>query len=88
MLYDVDEEQEVWHHLYVDAITWRHGVLDDLLLLVADWKVADVVIAPMGFKWLYHPYDGGGDILASNTDKRDRIRDSHPDWLSKHPEGY
>ncbi|MEU8403165.1 hypothetical protein AB0C28_49000 [Nonomuraea sp. NPDC048892] len=36
---------------------------------------------------LYHPYDGGADVILTNTQERDTLKAAHTDWLSKHPSG-
>lgn len=61
--------------------------IDDLMTLVADGGAGSVVIADSTLAWLYHPYDGGADIIARSSDERDRLRKAHPDWLSPRPDG-
>ena len=56
--------------------------LDDLLLLVADDKTAEVIIAAPDFSWLVCPYDGGLDVIARNAAERDEVRERFADWLS------
>ena len=80
-----DPDGEIWTHLYVAGIEWSKGSLDDLLLLVADWHTSDVIVAPRDFRWLYHPYDGGMDVIAVTSKERHALRDSHQNWLSQHP---
>jgi hypothetical protein len=48
---------------------------------------AGVIVTTAGLRWLYHPYDGGADIIAASTDRRDQLRQAHEDWLSAHPAG-
>lgn len=78
---------ESWMHLYVSHLPWSDGCLDRLLRHVADDVIANVVIADVDLGWLYHPYDGGMDVILSSPDVRDALRDRHRDWLSKHPAG-
>ncbi len=87
VLREVDEHDEFWTHLFVDVVPWKLGALDDLLLLVADSGAGDVILAPTDFEWLDHPYDGGADVIAPTTERRDEIKDHHRDWLCDHPEG-
>jgi len=87
VLREVDHDGEFWNHLYVDVIEWSPGVLDDLLLVVAEGETSDAFVASTDFEWLYHPYDGGADVIAPSGSERDRLRDKYNGWLSSHPQG-
>ncbi|WP_440357023.1 DUF3885 domain-containing protein [Melissospora conviva] len=79
---------ESWMHLYVSRMAWSPGSLDALLRKVADDVIANVLIADLGLRWLYHPYDGGMDVLMSSNAERDALRERHRYWLSTHPAGW
>lgn len=85
----IDDEPgfESWIHLHVSQEPWSAGRLDALLRHVADNVIADVMIADPGLRWLYHPYDGGMDVVLPTTTARDALRHHHREWLSKHPSG-
>lgn len=83
----IEREAGSWVHLYSGTLPWRTGVLDDLLRLVADDRTADVLIASADLSRLYHPYDGGADVIASSVEERDRLKAAHRAWLSPHPHG-
>lgn len=72
-------------HLWTSTRPWSPGSLDELLTLVADGRTVDVIIAPPSFAWLYHPYDGGADVIAASTVKRDRLAARYQSWLSPDP---
>jgi hypothetical protein len=74
-------------HLHVSRLPWRPGVLDDLLTSVADEQICGVIIAPPDLRWLYHPYDGGADVLLPTGALRDRLEHRHREWLSVEPSG-
>jgi hypothetical protein len=76
-----------WIHLYVTETPWAAGCLDPLLRHVADDIIANVLITDVALRWLYHPYDGGMDVILATTAERDVLRSRHPDWLSAHPAG-
>ena len=78
---------ESWMHLYVSQLAWSAGCLDPLLRQVADDVIANVLIADVGLRWLYHPYDGGMDVIPPSSGERDALRDRHRGWLSAHPAG-
>ena len=54
-------------HLYVSQIPWSAGCFDPLLRQVADYVIVNVLLADTGLRWLYHPYDGGMDIMLPST---------------------
>ncbi|WP_411722318.1 hypothetical protein [Mycetocola sp.] len=86
--YDLsDPDYPVWTHLYVGSTALDAEELRSLLMLVADDGTSDVVICPPGGDWLYHPYDGGGDVIAPDHTTRDILRDRHADWLPANPHG-
>lgn len=87
LLRDTHDGEEFWTHLYVGAVEWSEGVLDPLLNLVSEWRTSDVIVAAPSFDWLYHPYDGGADVLHSDAEVLEALRDAHRDWLSDHPRG-
>jgi hypothetical protein len=73
--------------IWLSSLTWRAGRLDPLLRAVADDEVSGVLIADADFSRVYHPYDGGADVIMADQVERDALRDRHPDWLSSHPLG-
>ncbi|WP_457852253.1 DUF3885 domain-containing protein [Luteipulveratus flavus] len=86
--YDLsDPGDPYWAHLYVTPTALGSPGLEQLLLLVADDGTRDVILCAPGAEWLYHPYDGGGDVIAPDRAARNVLRTRHPDWLSKHPQG-
>jgi len=74
-------------HLYMNERTWKEHALDDLLRTVADDVIRDVLFVGVREKCVYHPYDGGGDVVLESQLSRDSMKDKYTSWLSKHPEG-
>jgi hypothetical protein len=85
--WDGVDDRSVWRHLWVSTRRWSPGSMDALLTLVADGKASGVIIAPSSLLWLYHPYDGGADVIAPSSTARDRLAAQHVSWLSAHPGG-
>lgn len=86
-VYEPDDSELTVRHLWLwplPAREWRQ--LDWLLTAVADDRVRDVLIGPRSWRWLYHPYDGGADVVAE-TSVREALSDRHRDWLSPFPGG-
>lgn len=84
---DVDPVDERWMHVYVSQRQWSNRSIDPLLRLVADWEAVEVIIADDGLDWLIHPYDGGFDVIAPSSKRRNELRRDHADWLSSHSSG-
>lgn len=80
--YDLsDPEDPTWAHLYVGRTEVTNPLLRSLLLLVADDQAAGVTICPPALEWVYHPYDGGGDVIVNQREVRVELRRRHPEWL-------
>lgn len=77
----------LWCSAFVSRSTGPRDELEPLLRLVADDRTRGVVIAPTDLAWLYHPYDGGADVLLPTREGRDALRDRHRGWVSAHPLG-
>lgn len=63
------------------------ALADFLLLWAADNRTADAIIAPPSCAWLFHPYDGGMDVIARDPTERHRLADRFAEWLSPRPDG-
>ncbi len=79
-------EPNYWH-LYFNEKKWKEHSMDDLLRMVADDEIGNVLLVGIGNRCLYHPYDGGADIVLKSGEMRDLMRENYSAWLSKHPEG-
>jgi hypothetical protein len=73
--------------LYVSAASLEPSTLNPFLRAVADDEIGYAIIAPLDLRWLYHPYDGGADVIAPSVHERDALKNRHADWLSAHPAG-
>jgi hypothetical protein len=70
-----------WQHTFVSRTTLDDPALDNLLTMVALDQTDDVILADRTLKWLYHPYDGGGDLIAPD-ELRSLVATRCPDWLA------
>lgn len=77
----------VWRSVFIGRIPRTPEALDPVLRLVADDQTESVMLAPEHFHWLYHPYDGGADVLLPTTAERDALRERHRSWLSDRADG-
>jgi hypothetical protein len=76
-----------WTHLWVSVSRFSDPHLQTLLRLVADDVTRGVILTSQAMHWLYHPYDGGADIIATSSQQRDSLRDRYSEWLSALPSG-
>lgn len=84
---DDNSPYEIAARLYASMTRFDRQTLDPLLRGVADDELSGVIIAPLDLRWLYHPYDGGADVIAPTAHDRDILKNRHTDWLSTHPAG-
>ncbi len=82
-----DAEFESWIHSWVSDHTWAHSALHRVFALVANDWTSDVIVCDLRCTWLYHPYDGGAEILAPSEAVRDSLAQRHRSWLSGRPDG-
>jgi hypothetical protein len=82
-----DEDDSTHRHIFVSEWRWERQIFDSLLMLVADDTVADVCIVSVGGNWIFHPYDGGSDVILKTVSERNRLHDRFSEWLSEHPDG-
>ena len=80
-------EAPVYWHVYASEWAWGLGRFDDLIRLVADWVITNVMVVDPHCRWLFHPYDGGMDVVVASSSARDRLKSLHSDWLSPHSSG-
>jgi hypothetical protein len=87
LIEEPDEEPDFrsYTQLYAEARPWQPGTIDILLRAVADDEINGVLLGPPDLGWLYHPYDGGADVILSTRAERDELKARHHTWLSDHP---
>lgn len=82
-----DETGSRYWHIWMCTHRWMTGSLDDLLCLIADDRVANVLVVDSQRDRLYHPYDGGADIILGSQTEREYYRSRYIEWLSPQPTG-
>lgn len=87
-LHAVDpDDPEVAYDLHVSREQFTPGSLDELLRYVAEDRTSGVVVTDVALRWLFHPYDGGMDVIAPSVRERDRLAARFGTWLSDRPDG-
>lgn len=83
------EEDNPYHlHLHLVEIEYPDKNLDTLFKLVADDKLRHVMITCPESSWIFHPYDGGADVILKDSTTRDQLKNKYRDWLSTYPGGF
>ncbi len=54
---------------------------------VADNIIANVMLIDLQRNVVYHPYDGGADVILGTQAEQERWRTTYRRWLSQHPSG-
>lgn len=83
---DNDDMPNYWH-LWMSCQPWKPGLFDEQLRLAADWTIANVMIVSPSANWIYHPYDGGADVILRSNDQRDQLKKEFKNWLSARADG-
>lgn len=84
---DTDEvetipQNKMYAHKFVAKVSMGIENIHKLLTLVTEDDVAGIIIAPSNLEWLMHPYDGGADIIVSQTQEKQRLEQNFKNWLS------
>lgn len=87
-LHDLEGEsdQNYWHFFFTEK-TWTAQSASELLKLVAEGSVSNVLFLGIKNDAIYHPYDGGADILVGATHLKSRLKQQYQSWLSTHAQG-
>ena len=83
-----DEEHEFYWHLHVTEVEYSGCEFNSLFRMVANEEVSNVMIISISNSMVFHPYDGGADIILESAEKRNQLKDNHNEWLSKHKDGF
>jgi hypothetical protein len=78
---DNDPGSPLWVHVQVSLVEPGRETLDPILRVVADDRTRGLILADQQLGWLYHPYDGGADVLTLRSAERDVLAARHGDWL-------
>ena len=82
-----DDDDAAYAHFFMSKRVWKAGSLDQLLRMVADDETESVLIVNTEQDRIYHPYDGGADVILAASDEVAAKKQQYANWLSKHPLG-
>ena len=72
-----EDSPEIYWDIYFDELIWKENSLNDLLCLVADEEISNVIFFSARKNLIYHPYDGGADIILETTELRDFYKNKY-----------
>ena len=84
---EADEEHPNYWHIHISLHSWLPHTFDSILRLVANNTVANVMLLSTENHWIYHPYDGGGDIIVVSEKQQQQLHDRFRHWLSSRDDG-
>jgi hypothetical protein len=79
---DPAEADTVWWHLFYMVKDWQEGILDELILKTAHEWVTNLMVVDVEGRVLYHPYDGGMDLICTEIHQVSKLRSRFSSWLS------
>lgn len=83
-----DDDYESYWHFHAAEIEFTGSELNSLFRMVANDEVGNTMIICPSKGIVFHPYDGGADVVLASAEERDRLKEQHREWLSSHPEGF
>jgi len=84
---DPKDAESPWRHMYYKKTNWSVGKLDNKILQTANDEISNFMVINMESKSLYHPYDGGMDLIISDKSILEHMKYKFIEFLSEHPEG-
>jgi hypothetical protein len=76
-----------YSHIWFYEHHWQVHSLDLILKKVADDVINNVLFVDPQEHLIYHPYDGGADLILPNSAMRDQLKSHYHEWLSSRPDG-
>jgi hypothetical protein len=80
----VDMDAETVFQSFLISTEWRTGSLNPMLRMIANDEMRAFVIGP---DCIVAPYDGGMDLILSDSEERDRWKLVYQPWLSAREDG-
>lgn len=74
-------------HVFQTVIAWKRNAIDGVLRLVADDRMSNTMLFDPASSWVFHPYDGGMDVICETVNERDRLMCKYDSWCSHRENG-
>ena len=82
-----EDDPESNNRLHVKTAAWSVGCLDWAISASANDDLHGFMAIGAGSRVLYHPYDGGMDLILPSALERARLQCEFAQYLSSHPAG-
>lgn len=83
-----DDDYESYWHLHASEVVFTGSEFNNLFRMVANDEAGNIMIVCPSKGVVFHPYDGGADVILASTEQRDRLKEKYNEWLSSHPKGF
>ncbi len=84
---DPNDDKSGFWHIYWKPEIWKPGLLDDVIVNAANEILSNHMTIGISSKVIYHPYDGGMDLVFADEARMISIKKKFHGYLSTHPEG-
>ncbi len=84
---DAEDDSQYFFHIWSFKFHWERGFLDEFFKKVADEEIQNLILVDTYSNHLYHPYDGGADIIFASSAERDSYKAKYKTWLSHRQDG-
>lgn len=86
--HEPDEEgSPSYWHFFMSERVWEERSAEQLLTLIADNVIANILFVSVSEECIYHPYDGGADIIMKSPTLRNIMREKYSEWLPDNASG-
>lgn len=74
-------------HFFISERRWQVDTINPILKLVANDEVGNILFVGIEKPFIYHPYDGGADIIMETTLAKENFKKQYSNWLSQRSDG-
>ena len=78
---DDNADDQVKLDIYVKKFNWAVGVCDSIFLRIADDEEQGLIVDVLS-KQIFAPYDGGFDLILSDSDQINVFKMKYSEWMS------
>lgn len=86
--HDDDDAIDFYWHLHVSEVEFTGSEFDSLFRMIAKDEARNIMIICPKKGFVFHPYDGGADVVLASEEERDQLKKRYCEWLSPYPSGF
>ena len=83
---EAPEDRIIWS-THSRLCNWSSTAFDDIFSKIANEEDYGVIFAASDMSSILAPYDGGFDIIVSEPERADKLREKYPSWLPEREDG-